>query len=292
MRTQQAAGVPESQAPRYRQAALRPDVPGYPVNFCQNRSVEAPEGSPTWLEVFTADERPDLWERCQSQRLFDAIWPEYNMHGTHAARYFGVLSPRFARFQALFIDRRADEVIARARTVPFWWDRRLENLPEGIDAVGIQAVEDSRTPTALSALSAEVRSQYQGTGLSALVLATMVTLARQAGLAPLVAPVRPSWKDRFPLNSIDDYASWQRHDGLPYDPWIRVHIRLGARILRPEPKSMEFTAQASEWEAWTGMYFHRDGSYVFTGGLAPLTVTDDVGRYWEPNVWMLHEVSS
>jgi len=35
---------------------------------------------------------------------------------------------------------------------------------------------------------------------------------------------------------------------------------------------------------------HRDGSYVFRDGLAPLQVTGGLGRYWEPNVWMLHQV--
>ena len=53
---------------------------------------------------------------------------------------------------------------------------------------------------------------------------------------------------------------------------------------------MEFTAQVSDWEEWTGMRFHRDGRYVFAAGLAPLTISDDIGRYWEPNVWM-HNVS-
>lgn len=142
-------------------------------------------------------------------------------------------------------------------------DRTLEDLPSGIDALGLRAVEDPRSPTALSALSAEVRSEHQRTGLSALVIATMATKARRVGLAPLVAPVRPSWKHRLPLNSVGDYASWQRRDGLPFDPWIRVHVRLGARILRPEPNSMEFIAQVSDWEDWTGMRFDRDGSYVF-----------------------------
>jgi hypothetical protein len=119
----------------------------------------------------------------------------------------------------------------------------------------------------------------------------MAQMARRVGLAPLVAPVRPSWKDRFPLTSIEDYSSWQRRDGLPFDPWIRVHVRLGARSLRPEPNSMEFTAQLSDWEDWTGMRFHHDGCYVFPGGLAPIKVSGHVGQYWEPNVWMLHEVS-
>jgi hypothetical protein len=40
----------------------------------------------------------------------------------------------------------------------------------------------------------------------------------------------------------------------------------------------------------TDMEFPADGKYTFPGGLAPLEVHDGVGRYWEPNVWMLHLV--
>jgi hypothetical protein len=257
---------------------------------CETDSMEAPEGAPRWLEVFTAEQRPDLWERAQTERVFDKLWPEYNLHGTHASQYFGPLVPEFAHLQALFVDRRTDVLVARARTIPFWWEGSLDSLPDGIDGVGLQAVTDTRAPTALSALSAEVCSQHQRAGLSALVLATMASMARRAGLAPLVAPVRPSWKDRFPLHSIEEYASWKRRDGLPFDPWMRVHIRLGARILRPEPQSMEFEAPVSDWERWTGTRFHHDGAYIFPGGLAPLAVVGRVGHYWEPNVWMLHDV--
>lgn len=254
--------------------------------------MEAPQGAPPWLEVFTAEERPDLWQQARSERAFDRVWPEYNLHGTHAAEYFGALVPRFAHLQALFVDGRSRALVARARTIPFCWDGTLEDLPDGIDSLGLQAVSDGRAPTALSALSAEVIAAHQRSGLSALVLTTMVTIARRAGLAPLVAPVRPMWKDRFPLRSIDDYARWERRDGLPFDPWIRLHIRLGARILRPEPRSMEFTGSVSDWEAWTGCRFHRDGTYLFPGGLAPLEVIGGVGRYWEPNVWMRHNVAN
>jgi hypothetical protein len=254
--------------------------------------MEAPHGAPPWLDVFTAEERPELWQRARTERVFDAVWPEYNMHGNHTSIYFGALIPRFAHVQALFVDRRTDQFVARARAIPFRWDGTLADLPSGIDAVGFRAVEDARAPTALSALAAEVGFEYQRTGLSALVVGTMAAMARQAGLAPLVAPVRPSWKDRFPLNTMADYASWTRRDGLPYDPWIRLHVRLGARILRPEPNSMEIIAHVSEWEEWTRMRFERDGSYLFPGGLAPLVVTEEIGEYWEPNVWMVHETTS
>jgi hypothetical protein len=71
---------------------------------------------------------------------------------------------------------------------------------------------------------------------------------------------------------------------------MRVHARLGARIVRAEPCSLQISAPVQDWEAWTEMSFPDDGQYVFPRGLAPLTATGDVGDYWEPNVWMLHDV--
>jgi hypothetical protein len=99
-----------------------------------------------------------------------------------------------------------------------------------------------------------------------------------------------SWKDRYPLIPIERYASWRREDGLPFDPCLRVHARLGARILRSEPRSLEITAATADWESWTQMAFPDDGEYIFPEGLAPLSVRGQTGSYWEPNVWMQHDV--
>ena len=118
----------------------------------------------------------------------------------------------------------------------------------------------------------------------------MAAVGRARGLRPLVAPVRPSWKERYPITPIDRYVQWHREDGLPFDPWMRVHARLGASTLRAEPRSMEICRPVAEWETWVGMQFPDDGAYVFPGCLAPLTVNAGTGHYWEPNVWMLHEV--
>lgn len=252
--------------------------------------MQTPKGAPEWLESYTAAERPELWERVATAGLFAHVWPEYNHHGNVAARYFGTLVPRHAHLQAIFCDRRTERVVARVRTIPFRWDGSLEDLPTGIDALGLRAVDEPDPPTAMSALAAEVDAEYQSTGLSGVLVQAMAALARQAGLSPLVAPVRPSWKDRYPLIPIERYASWKRDDGLPFDPWLRVHARLGGRILRAAPHSMHITAPKGDWEAWTDMSLPFDGEYVFPGGLAPLTVTGGIGDYWEPNVWMRHDV--
>jgi GNAT superfamily N-acetyltransferase len=240
------------------------------------------------IEVFTAEERPDLWER--SRTLFTTNWPEYNMHGNRTARYFRALYPQHARFQILLYDASADDIVGRGRTIPFRWDGTLDDLPAGMDAVGDRAIDDPGPATALSALAAEVADDRQRLGLSSLIIEAMAEAARRGGLSPLVAPVRPSWKDRYPITPIERYARWVRPDGLPFDPWLRVHVRLGATLLRTERKSLEIEAPVSDWEEWTGMAFPEDGEYVFPAGLAPLTVRDGIGSYWEPNIWMRHEV--
>ncbi len=252
--------------------------------------MEPPTGAPPWLEVVTADDRPDLWKQVTTRHPLGGVWPEYNNHGNHTGRYFGALVPDYAHLQVLFIDQRSGEIIARGRTIPFRWDGTLDDLPGGIDAVGIRAITESAPPTALSALAAEVDPGYQGSGLSALLIRTMRALAHLHGLAPLLAPVRPNWKDRYPLIPIERYAEWRRHDGLLFDPCLRTHERLGATVLGCAPQSLEITAPVADWEGWTGMWFPESGRYVFAAGLAPLEVVDGTGTYFEPNVWMLHDV--
>ena len=71
---------------------------------------------------------------------------------------------------------------------------------------------------------------------------------------------------------------------------MRVHERLGARVLKSEPRSLRITGSVSDWEQWTGMKFPETRDYWFPGGLATVAIDReaDLGAYWEPNVWMQH----
>jgi GNAT superfamily N-acetyltransferase len=240
------------------------------------------------MQLVTVTDRPDLvapaWEQTS-----DTI-PEYNNHGETLNRYWGRLTSERPDFQFHLLDDSGD-LLARARTIPVRWDGTIDDLPAGIDGAITRGFEED-IANALCALIVNVPSRLQGRGLSAKALEAMREIARRHHLGSVIAPVRPNLKERYPLLPIEQYAKWRRPDGLLFDPWMRVHERLGATILKPEPRSLHISGSVADWEQWTSTVFPESGEYWFPHGLATVAIDRDADRglYWEPNVWMRHLV--
>ena len=238
------------------------------------------------MKIATAAERPELlgpaWDRTR-----DTL-PEYNNHGDVLNEYWPRLTEERRDFQ-FHLTGGDDEILARARSIPLRWDGTVEDLPAGIDGAIARGFDEGGA-NVLCALVIMVPRDTQGRGMSAAAVRAMGDIARRHGLDTLIAPVRPSWKERYPLVPIERYACWRRPDGWLFDPWMRVHERLGAAVLKPEPRSLRITGTTTEWESWTGMTFPDSGDYWFPGGLATVNIDreHDRGSYWEPNVWMRH----
>ncbi|HSE55816.1 MAG TPA: hypothetical protein VLA97_12585 [Nocardioidaceae bacterium] len=242
------------------------------------------------LTLHTAEERPDLWERGISS---DSVWPEYNLHGDVLNTWWRYLDEELPSFQFVLYDEASDEVVAEGHTGPLWWDGDDGTLPTGIDAAIEEVFARARgnqPVNTLCALAAESPRTGRRRGLATELLGGMRTLAERHGLTHLVAPVRPSWKERYPITPIEQYVRWRRPDGELLDPWMRVHERLGARVSTPLPESLRITGTVEEWESWTSLPFPESGDYVFPEGLAVVHIdrAADRGSYWEPNVWMVH----
>ena len=242
------------------------------------------------VQLLTWAERPDLAERGPAS---DAVWPEYNLHGDVFDDWWAPLLDELPEFQFALYDDEADVVLAEAHTGPLAWTGDDRALPDGIDDALQRVVAGRRAARAvdtLCALAAEVNPTARRRGLAAELLRGMSDLAARHGLRRLIAPVRPSWKDRYPLAPIERYITWRRADGQLLDPWMRLHERLGARVATALPRSMRISGTVAEWEEWIDLALPESGSYVFPGGLAPLTVDREAGTasYWEPNVWMIH----
>jgi GNAT superfamily N-acetyltransferase len=242
--------------------------------------------------VVPYSERPDLVERLGE---IEDVWPEF-LHHTDATfnTLWGRVRREFPDFQLVLYDEDTDTLVGRGQTIPFRWDGTFEDLPNGVDGVVRRVFDSGGEPTSSSALVAVVDPRYQGRGLSSLIIEGMRGVAAGHGLDALLAPVRPTLKARYPLTAMERYLGWRRADGQLFDPWLRVHERLGAEILGVCPGSLVVEGTVAEWEEWTGMAFPDSGSYVVEGALVPVEIdrAQDVGRYVEPNVWMRHSVSA
>ncbi|MGI5122218.1 N-acetyltransferase [Marinactinospora thermotolerans] len=246
--------------------------------------------------IYTVAERPDLLERM------------YELDGTFAPFMSAdpVLSSLFAH-RAVFADYTLlafdpadpDRIVGRAVSVPFRLSRgddETAELPEsGWDQVVSWAVEDHhagvRTDT-VSALEISLAPDYLGRGLSSVMLRAMRDNCRRLGYDTLVAPVRPTAKHLHPRVPMEEYVTWTREDGLPHDPWLRVHARLGATIEGVAPLSMTIPATLAQWREWTGLPFDASGPVEVPGALVPVVADIEHGYavYVEPNVWMRHRL--
>lgn len=241
--------------------------------------------------VIRYSDRPELWDGIGD--LSAEVWPEYNVHGETLNRYWAQLYDVFPEWQFVLYDPDDQTVLAEGHTIPVAWDGTDSGLGPGIDATLAAAFElraAGGEPNAVSALAAEIPPRHRDRRLSGVLLQAMTGLAREAGLDRVIAPVRPSHKDRYPTIPIERYARWTRPDGSPFDPWIRVHTRLGARIGPAIPYSLHITGTVEQWETWTELAFPETGDYVFPHGLATVHIDHDrdVGEYWEPNIWIIH----
>jgi hypothetical protein len=244
------------------------------------------------LSLVTAAERPELVEAMVE--LGASPWPAFLDHDAVVEALWGLLYELAPDYQFALVEEGSLAVVGNC--VPIRWDSDPATLPErGIDAVledGIAALRAGASPTAASALMIVVSPAWLGRGIGGDAIRAMGRVVARHGLADLVAPVRPTDKHRYPLTPIERYIGWRRADGLPFDPWIRLHERVGGEILRPAAAAMRVTGSVADWEGWTGMALPETGAYVVPGALVPVEIDRerDCGDYREPACWVRHRL--
>ena len=257
----------------------------------------APPAAPgAGLVATTYAERPDLVAAAEA--LVDAGWPAFMSADPVEVGCWDRLALEVPELQVLLVDPSVDLPVAVGNAVPFALGRGRRSLPpDGWDHVlshGVAGGPGAAATAAASALAVTIDPAQRGRGLSRLVLDAMRAAAAARGCADLVAPVRPNHKARHPLVPLEEYVTWADGRGRPWDPWLRVHTKMGASLVGVCPRSMTIPGTLAEWAAWTGLRPTGDGPHVIPGGLVPVEVDRAAGiaTYVEPNVWVRHRLRS
>lgn len=252
------------------------------------------------LQVLTVADDPGLKERIQG--LIDRVWPRFVTEAAWPKDYalrsdwFGVYR-RWPHLQFGLIDPANGALVGAGNALTLVWEGATDELPEDgwswAMHKGRQDFEAGSTPTVGHALSVTLDPEYRGKHLSGVALRAMKELIQTTGVRRFFVAVRPPSKARYPITPMAEFMRWQNAEGLPLDPWMRVHVRLGARIIKPCVRSQPLAGTVVQWEEWLNLPLPASGDYVAPGLLAPLHVdrAADEAVCWEPNVWMEHPLS-
>ena len=240
------------------------------------------------MQVVTLEQRPDL-----ADAGFPGVWPEFMYHDAVSEALYDELISAWPQTTLVALD--GDRPVAKATAFPF--TAELDALPDGgYDAIILSSAADrvaGRTGPLLGAVEVAVQVDRRGEGLSGFMLDAVRRNAKRLGFGHVVVALRPNHKHLHPRLPLQSYVQQMRDDGLPVDPWLRTHVRVGGRIVRVAPRSMTIAGTLAEWREWTGLPFDTDGEVPVPAALAPVhcDLAADRAVYVEPNVWVDHALA-
>lgn len=221
-------------------------------------------------------------------KLHSEPWPVFLSEDSSVKKYWQRLYQVYPEYQLLF--RINSEYIGVANSAPIYWNGNIDNLPAGFDEAIETIIEDNKKPNTLCGMAVVISKEHLGKGISSVIINNLKRIAKSYGYSNLILPVRPTLKSQYPTISMDNYIKWEKDD-LPFDPWLRVHIKIGGEILKVANPSMIVRGTVSDWQRWTGMHFGESNKYIIQGALNPVNIDleNDLGEYIEPNIWVLHK---
>jgi len=239
-------------------------------------------------------ERTDArtWPDDQMEALFAAGFPAFITADLEVKRYLPRVREYFPQLDVVLVDE-DERPAATGWGVPVSWTGDVADLPTSFADVLRRAVEVHESASEADTFvicGAVVHPARKGTGTATDLVRVLVETGHSQGMSRVLAPVRPTRKHLYPLFPIAEYAAWVRDDGLPFDPWLRLHVRAGGRIIAVAPAAQTMTGSVRDWQEWAGMALPATGEYVIPQGMGLLRIDTvaDLGTYVEPNIWVQH----
>lgn len=231
---------------------------------------------------------PDLAD--QGQSLGNSLTPGFLLADEADVKYWPRLtSEEFLSYQFVITDKRAQLLVGAVNSIPVVWNGPLDMLPdEGWDWAIANGSSDGNW---LCALLVAILPAYRKLGLAEEALRTLKKIGQQSGHQGVIVPVRPTRKPEFPHLPMEEYLTKKSHDGSHYDPWLRLHLGLGGRMIKICPRAMTVRLPIETWRQYGAQDDKAfENQMLITDGLVPIKILPDegVGLYEEPNIWMVH----
>jgi hypothetical protein len=240
------------------------------------------------LERITYAERPDLAARLEQEEA--GAFPEFLLHDEIWNECWPHLLEEFADLQYVLYDRENEALVGGTNAVPLRWDGDPDSLPTLHDVLRRSIDEHARgiAPNTICGVQTIATRESRGQGLSEEFVAASKRRFWNSSFEHAITPLRMLLKHRYPLIPIEEYVEWQREDGEPFEPWVRIWVRAGAEILRVVHDSIIIDAPIGDWERWTGLELPGSGEHVIEGAQTPVVVDRHRGnaRYSEPHLWI------
>jgi len=141
----------------------------------------------------------------------------------------------------IFIDSASDtatgELIGHGVTTRINWDQSLDNLPNGWQGAVRASYQNlqvgSTEPNTLVGLFIRIEDNFRQHGWAGNVIEQMKSVGRAAKISSLIIPLRPPsrYQKEYAAMPLAEFAALKRDDGQPRDHWVRLHVRLGAKII-------------------------------------------------------------
>ena len=226
------------------------------------------------------------------EALYAEGFPEFISGDKEVDKYIARVRESFREYDLTLTDE-DDQLAATGWGVPIMWSGEVSELPSSFAEVLRQAIEVHDALGVANTFvigGAIVHPALKGGGTAESLIRALCDTATAHHLATVVAAVRPTRKHLYPLLEIDAYAAWVRNDAMPWDPWLRLHVRIGGRVIGLAREAQTMTDTVSRWEEWTGLEIPVSGDYIIPKGMAPLRIDKaaDLGTYVEPNIWVRH----
>ncbi len=147
------------------------------------------------------------------------------------------------------------QLVGHGITTRIAWDQNKEHLPSGWQGVVrtsyLQTHVEHADKDTLVGLFIFIEDQFRQQGWANNVIEEMRSLAKQQNLRALIIPLRPPlrYKKEYAAMPMVDFAGLRRDDGHPQDHWIRLHTRLGAKVLCASEKSHQHAMSVQDFHS-------------------------------------------